>query len=273
MARVLDSVFVVLVVVVLVAAAIFLLVPILMTVLMSFDGREYLGRFPPPVLSVRWYTAFFFDRDYMVALRNSAVIATVAATMATVTGVAAAVLLDRYRFPGREAVLTFFLSPLVVPTVVTGFSILMFLSLLGVSDGFVRLLAGHVIITLPYTIRTTLASLAGIKRSLVEAALALGADEGRAFRDVTLPLAKTGVVAGAVLAFALSFEEVSVSLFLYDPPSTTLPVAILGAMRSQFNLTLASASVVMMAVTAGLVLVLDRVFGLERIIGAGIYRS
>jgi putative spermidine/putrescine transport system permease protein len=77
----------------------------------------------------------------------------------------------------------------------------------------------------------------------------------------------------AALAFARSFEEDSVSLFLYDPPSTTLPVAILGAMRSQFNLTLASASVVMMGVTAVLVLVLDRVFGLDRIIGAGIYRS
>jgi putative spermidine/putrescine transport system permease protein len=76
-----------------------------------------------------------------------------------------------------------------------------------------------------------------------------------------------------VLAFALSFEEVSVSLFLYDPASYTLPVAILGAVRSQFNLTLASASVVMMVVTAGLVLVLDRVFGLDRIIGTGIYRS
>ena len=150
-----------------------------------------------------------------------------------------------------------------------GFSVLMFLSLLGLYDGFVRLIAGHVVITMPYTIRTTLASLVGIKRSLIEAALSLGADERRAFRDVTLPLAKTGIVAGAVLAFALSFEEVSVSLFLYDPPSTTLPVAILGAMRSQFNLTLASAAVVMMAVTAVLVLVLDRVFGLDRSLGPG----
>jgi putative spermidine/putrescine transport system permease protein len=272
-ARRLDTAFAILFGMVLVATAVFLVVPIMMTVLMSFDGREYLGRFPPPVLSFRWYTAFFFDSYYMVALRNSAMVSIVAATMATVTGVTAAVLLDRYRFPGREALSAFFLSPLVVPTVVMGFSVLMFLSLLGLYDGFVRLIAGHIVITVPYTIRTTLASLVGIKRSLVEAALSLGADERRAFRDITLPLAKTGIVAGAVLAFALSFEEVSVSLFLYDPPSTTLPVAILGAMRSQFNLTLASASVVMMAVTAVLVLVLDRVFGLDRIIGAGIYRS
>lgn len=273
MTRLLDTAFVVLFGVVLAAAAVFLVVPIVMTVLMSFDGREYLGRFPPPVLSLRWYTAFFFDSYYMVALRNSAMVSTLAATMATATGVTAAVLLDRYRFRGREALSAFFLSPLVVPTVVMGFSVLMFLSLLGLYDGFVRLIAGHIVITVPYTIRTTLASLVGIKRSLVEAALSLGADERRAFRDITLPLAKTGIVAGAVLAFALSFEEVSVSLFLYDPPSTTLPVAILGAMRSQFNLTLASASVVMMGVTAVLVLVLDRVFGLDRIIGAGIYRS
>jgi putative spermidine/putrescine transport system permease protein len=272
-ARVLDDVFVVLFVAVLAAAAVFLIVPIGMTVLMSFDGREYLGRFPPPAYSLRWYGAFFFDSYYMVALRNSGIVSVVAATVATVTGVTAAVILDRYRFPGREPLSAFFLSPLVVPTVVMGFSVLVFLSQFGVHDGFVRLVAGHVVITVPYTIRTTLASLVGIKPSLTEAAMSLGADERRAFWDVTLPLAKTGIVAGAVLAFALSFEEVSVSLFLYDPPSYTLPVAILGAMRSQFNLTLASASVVMMVVTALLVLVLDRVFGLDRVIGAGIYRS
>ena len=197
MTRLLDTAFVVLFGVVLAAVAVFLIVPIVMTVLMSFDGREYLGRFPPPVLSLRWYTAFFFDSYYMVALRNSAIISTVAATLATATGVTAAVLLDRYRFRGREALSAFFLSPLVVPTVVMGFSVLMFLSLLGLYDGFVRLIAGHVVITVPYTIRTTLASLVGIKRSLVEAALSLGADERRAFRDVTFPLAKTGIVAGA----------------------------------------------------------------------------
>jgi putative spermidine/putrescine transport system permease protein len=271
--RLVDYAFVLLFVALLAATAIFLVVPILMTVVMSFDGREYLGRFPPPALSLRWYTAFFFDSYYMVALRNSLLLSLVAAGVATATGVTAAVVLDRYRFRGREALSAFFLSPLVVPTVVMGFSVLMFLSLLGVYEGFVRLIAGHVVITVPYTIRTTLASLVGIRPSLVEAALSLGADERRAFRDITLPLAKTGIVAGAVLAFALSFEEVSVSLFLYDPPSTTLPVAILGAMRSQFNLTLASASVVMMAVTAVLIVALDRLFGLDRVIGAGIYRS
>ena len=273
MKRLLDRVFVGVLAAILVMTGVFLVVPIVMTVMMSFDGREYLGRFPPPLLSFKWYRAFFFDSYYMVALRNSVLVSIAAATVATGTGVTAAVILDRYRFRGREVLAAFFLSPLVVPTVVVGFSVLMFLSSLGLYDGFVRLIAGHVVITLPYTIRTTLASLVGIKRSLVEAALSLGADERGAFWDVTLPLAKAGIVAGAVLAFALSFEEVSVSLFLYDPPSTTLPVAILGAMRSQFNLTLASASVVMMAVTAVLVVVLDRVFGLDRIIGAGIYRS
>jgi putative spermidine/putrescine transport system permease protein len=123
-ARLLDFAFVVMFGVVLAATAVFLVVPIMMTVLMSFDGREYLGRFPPPVLSFRWYTAFFLDSYYMVALRNSAIVSTIAATMATATGVTAAVLLDRYRFRGREALSAFFLSPLVVPTVVMGFSVL-----------------------------------------------------------------------------------------------------------------------------------------------------
>jgi putative spermidine/putrescine transport system permease protein len=255
------------------ATAVFLLVPIAMTVLMSFDARDYLGRFPPPAYSLQWYSGFFFDRYYMVGLRNSIVVSAVAATLATAIGVTAAVLLDRYRFPGHQLLSAFFLSPLVVPTVIMGFSMLVFLSLLGVYEGFVRLVCGHVIITIPYTFRTTLASLVGIRRSLTEAAMSLGATERRAFWDITFPLAKTGVLAGAVLAFALSFEEVSVSLFLYDPPSYTLPVAILGIVRAQFNLTLASASVVVMVITAVLIVVLDRLFRLDRVVGAGIYRT
>lgn len=258
---------------VLALTAAFLIVPIVMTTMMSFDGREFLGRFPPPLWSTRWYASFFTDSYFMGGLRNSIVISLIAATIACAAGVVAAVIIDRYEFRGKEALTAFFLSPLVVPTVLLGFAVLIFASLIGITEGYQRMIGGHVILVLPYTIRTTLAGLVGIRRSLIEAALILGATERQAFWEITFPLAKTGIVAGLVLGFALSFEEVSLSLFLFDPGSYTLPVAILSTMRAQFNLTLAAASVVIMAFTILLVVVLERSFGLDRVIGAGLYKS
>ncbi len=259
--------------VLLLLTAAFLLLPIVMTTVMSFDNRDFLGRFPPPDVSWRWYAAFFGDAYFMTGLRNSLVLSLVASVIATSAGVAAAVVLDRYAVPGKELISAFLLSPLVVPTVILGFAVLVFASLIGVTNGFTRLIGGHIILVMPYTFRTTLASLVGIRRSLTEAALILGANEKQAFWDITFPLAKTGIVAGLVLGFALSFEEVSLSLFLFDPASYTLPVAILSTMRAQFNLTLASASVVIMVFIVLLVVMLERLFGLDKVVGSGLYKS
>ena len=116
--------------------------------------------------------------------------------------------------------------------------------MVGLYDGFSRLLGGHVIVTIPYTIRATLASLVGIRRTMIEAALSLGANERQVFWNITFPLAKTGIVAGAVFAFALSLDDVAVSLFLADPKTYTLPVALISMMRANFDLTIAAASVI-----------------------------
>jgi putative spermidine/putrescine transport system permease protein len=272
MKRLTDNVATIMAGFVLLLAAAFLVTPMLMVVVMSFDARDYLGRFPPPGLSLRWYYEFFSDPYFMEGLRTSIYLALLAAGISTAVGAAAALCLDRYRFAGQQAVIALFLSPLVVPSIVMGFSLLLFLSAIGVYDGFARLLAGHVIITLPYTIRTTLASLAGVRKSLYEAALGLGASEGRAYRDIVLPLAKTGVAAGAIFALSLSMDEVTLSLFLIDPFSYTLPVALFSTMRDNFNLTIAAASVVMMFFTAFVLLIADRIIGLNNIIGVRIYQ-
>jgi putative spermidine/putrescine transport system permease protein len=130
-----------------------------------------------------------------------------------------------------------------------------------------------VIITLPFTVRAALAGLVGVRRSLVEAAMSLGATEGRAMLDVVVPLARTGMVSGALFAFALSFDEVAVSIFLSDPFTTTLPVALVAEMRANLNLTIAAVSTLFVVLTVALILVLDWLVGLDRVIGYGIYRS
>lgn len=251
----------------------FLLVPLLVTTIMAFDARSYLGPLPPPALSLRWFLRCFSQDTFATGLRTSLELAVLASAISSAAGAGAAIALDGARFPGRGLLLGLFLSPLVVPAVVTGFALLLALSQAGILDGFVRLLSGHVIITLPYTVRATLASLAGRDKRLVEAALVLGATERQAFRTVTLPLIRTGIITGAVFAFAVSLDDVAVSTFLTDPTTYTLPVALVSAMRASFDLTIAAAAVLLMIVTAVLIFVLDRTVGFDRVIGQGMFRT
>ncbi len=251
----------------------FLVTPLLVTCLLAFDARSFLGPLPPPALSMRWFEKLV-SLDYVTTgLATSLKIAVLTTSVDVFIGTAAAVALDRSNFPGRSLVMAVFLSPLIVPAVVIGFALLLFLSRIGIVDGFTRLLCGHIVITLPYVVRTVLASLSGRDRRLTEAALVLGATEHQAFWNITLPLIRSGMVTGAVFAFAVSLDDVAVSMFLTDPSTYTLPVALVSNMRASFDLTIAAAAVLLMAVSAVLIIVLERFVGFDRLLGQGLFRS
>ena len=257
--------------VVVVLGFVFLLLPLLVTSVMAFDARNFLGPMPPPGFSLHWFVRFFSQTYFLQGLRTSLLVAVIACSISLAAGAAAALFLDRTAFWGRGVVLATFLSPLVVPPVVIGFSLLLFLAQIGVTWGLGRLVVGHVIITLPYAIRTALASLAGIDRRLEEAALNLGATETRVLWTVTLPLIRTGLISGAIFAFAVSLDDVAVSSFLTDPTTYTLPVALVSSMRATFDLTIAAASVLLIGVTVVLMFILDKAVGFDRLIGRGMF--
>lgn len=249
----------------------FSVIPVLVAVVLSFDARSFIGPFPPTQFSLRWYESFMDDSYYHDGLVTSLIVATVATFVATVAGTLAAIALSRATFRGRDALQAALLSPLVVPNVVLGFGMLIFASRLGIIDGMTRLIMGHVLITFPYVMRTTAASLVGIKASYYEAALSLGARPWKALAQVTLPLARTGILAGAVFGFVTSFDDVGVSLFLTDAFTFTLPVAILAQMRANLDLTIAALSVVFIVATVLLIVLLDRLAGLDAVVGRGVY--
>jgi putative spermidine/putrescine transport system permease protein len=251
----------------------FLAIPLVITCVMAFDARTYLGPMPPPALSLHWFERLVSQADILTSLRTSLILAVLTTVLSVTIGTAAAVGLARGNFPGKAALTSAFLSPLIVPPVVIGFGLLLFLSKAGITNGMARLLLGHVIVTLPYCIRTSLASLLGSDQRLTEAAMVLGATERQAFWTITLPLMRTGVVTGAIFAFAISMDDVSISLFLSDPSATTLPVTLVSNMRAAFDLTIAAAAVVLIAVTALLIVVLDRVVGFDTVVGQGLFRS
>jgi len=271
-ARLVDDAAAVAVAGMIVLSVLLLIVPLAMTLSMSFDARDYLGAFPPTDFSLRWYEKFFSDPYLLKGLKTSLQLATLTALVSTALGLAAAVALDR--LPGRHAELaiSLFLSPLIVPGVVIGFALLLFYARAGVSDTFLRLLGGHVLITFPYAIRTVLAALGGIRPSLGEAAQSLGASPIRTFWTVTFPLAKTGIAAGAIFAFVFSLDDVAVSIFLSDPDRYTLPVALVSMLHANFDLTVAAVAVLIMAASVVLMLALDWIAGLDRVIGAGYYK-
>jgi len=256
-----------------IASVLFLLLPLAMTLSMSFDARDYLGSFPPPTLSLRWYTKFFSDPYLLKGLRTSVELAGLTALFATALGVCAAVALQRLPARQVQLLLSLFLSPLIVPGVVIGFALLIFYARAGVESTFMRLLGGHVLITFPYAIRTVLAALGDIRPSLIEVAQSLGAAPARAFWTVTFPLARTGIAAGAIFAFVFSLDDVAVSIFLSDPDRYTLPVALVSMLHANFDLTIAAVAVLIMATSIVLMLALDWVAGLDRVIGSGYYKT
>ncbi|RWO48372.1 MAG: ABC transporter permease [Mesorhizobium sp.] len=249
----------------------FMLLPVIVTTLMAFDARGYIGPFPPTRFSVNWFHQLLSNAYLWEGFKTSLMLAIATTAVASAVGALASLAIARMSPRWRDLVTTAFLSPLVIPGVIIGFGLLMFFSVFDLLPGFLRLLAGHLIITLPYAIRMTLIAFAGISENLREAALNLGANERQAFFTVTLPLAKSGIAAGAIFAFASSMDEVAISLFLSDFNTYTLPVALISLIRSHFDLTIAAAAVGLMCLTVGILFGLDRMFGLERAIGQRIH--
>ncbi|WP_429565639.1 ABC transporter permease [Paraburkholderia sp. MM6662-R1] len=270
--RVLDAPAGVIVGILIVVTAIFLIFPVIVTTLMAFDSRAYFGPFPPPGLSTQWFSKLLTS-DYIInGFKTSVLIAVAATVISTVVGTMAALSIVEMQPGKRDLVTTLFLSPLVLPSVIIGFALLLVLSFTPI-PAFWRILLGHLIITIPYTVRMTLIGLAGINPSLRDAALSLGANERQALFSVTLPLAKNGIAAGAIFAFAYSMDDVAISMFASDYNTFTLPIALVSLIRSSFDLTVAAAAVFLMVLTLVLLLILDRVIGLEKVMGQSLYRT
>nr|WP_277425205.1 ABC transporter permease subunit [Pseudohalocynthiibacter aestuariivivens] len=150
---------------------------------------------------------------------------------------------------------------------------LFFFSRIGVESSAIKIILAHVLITLPYTIRTNVASMAGIGETMVEASLSLGAREGQTLRRIVLPLGRTGIATGFIFAFAFSMDDIAVTIFLTSPTVYTLPAALIANMKANFDLTIAAASVFLAGVALLVIIILDRIVGVETVMGQGIYRN
>lgn len=247
----------------------FMLAPIVVVLGVSLTPEGFL-EFPPSGISMRWYKAILDNPDFIDAAWISLKLAIAAATLATVLAIPAALAIGRGRFAGREALQALFLSPLMVPTVVLGIAFLRFLSLFGLNGTFIGLMACHAIIITPFILRLVLAAVVGLDQTVDRAAESLGASGWTVFRRITLPSIMPGVVGGWVLAFITSFDELTVSVFIVNPSTTTLPVRMFSHITQTTDPLVASVSSVTVIFSVVLMVIVDRLYGLDRLlIGEG----
>jgi spermidine/putrescine transport system permease protein len=209
----------------------FLYAPLVVLVVFAFNSGN-IPTLPIKSFSTKWFSAAFADTPLTSALARSALIAVVNGLAATLLGVMAAVSLARKRLPLRGLVVTLILLPLVVPYIVLAVGLVVLLHEFGITTSLAAVLAGHVVISLPYSVLVILPRLRTLDDSIVEAACDLGASDLKAFVLVTLPLLAPAMVSSFLIAFTVSFDEFAIASFLAPPGSPTYPIVLYAGART-----------------------------------------
>jgi putative spermidine/putrescine transport system permease protein len=244
------------------AVATFALAPLFCIAAVSFTARDYIS-LPTAGFSLRWYARIATRPEFISAALNSLFIAAAAAIAAIVLGTLAALAVTRWKFFLRDTMMLLVTAPLFVPAVMTGLAILFASGRFGWTEQLSRLLVAHSILTIPYTFRAVMAALAGFDVNQELAARNLGAPPAKAFMLIAVPQLAPGLLAGLVFAFIVSFDNVSLSIFLSGTKVSTLPVELYVYSAANQDPMIASVSVVMILVSLLAVLLLERWYGLQ----------
>lgn len=226
----------------------FLIFPVFVVVPVSFSSAKYL-QFPPPGWSLQWYQNYFERPGWVPATFVSIRVAIITTILATVLGTAASLALVRGRFPGKGAVNSFIVSPLVVPGIIVAIGIYFFYAQVRLVGNPMALALAHTALALPFVVTNVSATLHGFDERLEYAAMNLGANRWQTFRRVTLPIIRPGVFAGALFAFITSFDELIVALFVSGTGAVTLPRKMWDSLRQEIDPTIAAVSTVLIVVS------------------------
>jgi putative spermidine/putrescine transport system permease protein len=223
---------------------VFLIAPIVVVFPLSFSSGELLT-LPTPGYSWRWYEDFFTSGKWLVATKNSFIVGVATAVLATLLGTLGALGIFLGNFRGKAVLVAALSLPMVVPVVVTAIAVYFAFSLVGLNNTLAGLILAHTVLSVPYVLITVLATLQTFDRNLLKAAATLGAPPHVAFRRVVLPLIAPGVATGALFAFATSFDELVVAIFVASPGQFTLPRQMYAGLREFLSPTIAAAAVLL----------------------------
>ena len=243
----------------------FILSPMLVVIIGSFNSAlSYPSKFDG--FTIHWYKRLFEYRQFIVSFAASLRIGIGAAAMALILGIPLSMLFVRHDFPGKNTINSFFMTPLVMPQIVLSIALLQMFSMARIPAGELTLILAHTIIVIPFVLRACIASMSLLDPSIEEAAMNLGANPFQTFILITLPQIRTGVIAGFVLSFIVSFINIPLSIFLSTPECSTLPIRVLTYMESRMDPMLAAIGALTIYLVTAVSLFLEKAIGLRLIV-------
>lgn len=245
---------------------IFIVGPLIVIVGGSFTDTPYVA-FPPQGFTLDWYARLFHQVDFLHSFLLSLALAVLCTFGALTLGILTVLGLHRVSFFGIEMFRTFLMSPLILPTVVTGVALLQFYYLVHADGSFIGLLLGHILITVPYVVRTVGAGLIGLDPAIAEAAESLGASRTRAALRVVLPAISPSILAAVIFVFITSFDQTTVSIFLAGIDVEPLPVRIYNYIDLAVDPMIAAVSTLLILFAFALIMLLQRLLGVEKAFG------
>jgi len=228
-----------------VAVLVYMCLPILIVVPMSFSTSNSL-KFPPPGLSLRWYDSFFGDERWLEAGFNSLMLATLSSTIALTLGTLAAYALVRGRFPGRSAIESNLMAPLIIPSVITAVALFILFARMGIRGTFSALVLAHTVLVIPYVVLIMQIAVRSFDERIEQVAFTLGASKLRVLWSIVLPNLMPSAIAAWIFAFVTSFDEVVVTLFL-SGTYMTIPKRMFNELIMQVNPTITAIATLMIA--------------------------
>jgi putative spermidine/putrescine transport system permease protein len=243
---------------------VFLMTPLVVTVAVSL-GSSSVFTLPPPDWSLRWYERLADTRGLVASLVTSLQVAAFSTAVALALGTLCAIALVRGRFPGRDGIATFLVSPLMLPGLVVGIAMLQGFKAIGLREAYVSLLVAHVVITLPYVVRTVLGALSLFDFSQIDAARTLGCSYPAALVRVLVPALGPAFLTSGMFAFLASMDNYPISIFFTDAWTKTLPIQMLQYVEENPDPTIAAISAGLVLLAILVLIVGDRLVGLRRL--------
>ncbi|MEL7979869.1 ABC transporter permease [Vreelandella titanicae] len=243
----------------------FILLPALVVAIASFNASSVLA-FPPQGYSLRWFKNAFEYRDFQIGLWNGLIVTAWASSLATLVGTTLAVVIHRYEFKGKRLLEGLLLSPLFIPHFMVGLGLLMLVSQLSLSRGYAVVVFCHLLLVLPFVLRSVYVSIHNLDPRTELVAASLGATPLRVVTTITFPQLLPGLAGGWLFAAILSFNEFTASLFVTTQSTQTLPVAMYNYVREYADPTLAAVSVVYILATATVMILANRYLGLGKVL-------
>ncbi len=238
----------------------FLIAPILVIIPLSFNSEPYFT-YPMAGYSLRWYDVIFGDGPQSIlwqrSIRNSIIVGIAATMLATLLGTLAALGMSRANFPFKGGVMAILISPIVVPIVITAVGMFYFYARVGLASTLPGIILAHTALGVPFVVITVTATLAGFDHDMVRAGAILGANPVRVFLVVTLPLILPGVLSGALFAFATSWDELVVVLFLANAEQHTIPRRMWSGIRELISPTITAAATMLILLSIILMFVME----------------